>query len=72
MRQFYSFIPAEQIWQTLSAKSEPAAICSTLSGKSTGVIGSTLVRGTPPWLKTGMLVEEKGETTPCGDTRPTS
>jgi len=67
MRQFYSFIPAEQIWQTLSAKSsfsqiratpslesgepqiaqtvfaksEPAAICSTLSGKSTGVIGST-------------------------------
>ena len=41
MRQFCSFIPAEQIWQTVSAKSEPAAICSTLSGKSTGVIGST-------------------------------
>ena len=34
--------------------------------------GPRLVRGTPPLLKTGMLVEEKGETTPCGDTRPTS
>jgi hypothetical protein len=34
--------------------------------------GPRLVRGTPPLLKTGMLVEEKGETTPRGDTRPTS
>jgi len=34
--------------------------------------GPTLVRGTPPLLKTGMLVEDKRETTPCGDTRPTS
>jgi len=34
--------------------------------------GPRLVRGTPPLLKKGMLVEEKGETTPRGDTRPTS
>ena len=34
--------------------------------------GPTLVRGTPPLLATGMLVEDERETTPREDTRPTS
>ncbi len=34
--------------------------------------GPRLVRGTPPLLATGMLIEEDGGTTPRGGTRPTT
>lgn len=42
MRQFYSFTPAEKIWQTLSAKLAIQEKCQTPSGEST-----TAIRATP-------------------------
>ncbi len=62
MRQFYSFAPADQIWQTLSAKLAIQEKCQTPSGESTTAIRATpsLESAEPPIAQT---VSAKSEAT---------